>query len=234
MVMCLMFACAPKSVPLTEESMNECERLVRMTERLYLDKSADEVLGAARRLFELAGGGYTVSANADGSLTAQRTWQELDPAGGEDNPDGTDVWLLKVEETDICVGGHPRGVIEGVEGDPVLEVRGRIDDCGQVVRGIRLTAYHIPSIYRQGIMPTECFSAPVFRPGASRFTVTPAIYNLFFRRIDYLLGKSDKWTDCATYSEYIRNNIHYRDQFSVINFQGHLDGLCARVDDRTP
>ena len=234
MMAALMFGCAPKSVPLTEESMNECERLVQMTERIYLNKSAEEVLGAARQLFALAGGGYKVSSNADGSLTAHRVWSELAPGVGEDQPDGSDIWLLWVEEVDVCAGGYPLGVIEGVEGDPVYEVRGRLDDCGQVLRGMKLTAYHIPSIYGQGLMPSECFATPVFKPGISRFTVTPAIYKLFFKRIDYFLGKSTTWTDCASYSEYIRNNIHYRDQFSVVNFQGHLDGLCAYVDDKTP
>jgi hypothetical protein len=60
------------------------------------------------------------------------------------------------------------------------------------------------------------------------------VYDLFFLRMDYLLGKSSMWPSCASYSEYVRKNIYYRDQFSILNFQGHLDGLCTQVQDNAP
>ncbi len=224
--------CAPKSVPLTEESMNECDRLVRMTERVYLDKTPEEVLNAAARLFQLVDGGYTVTYTPDG-LTAKRTWPVTE-AATEAPADGSDTWLLTVKKVRVCTGGPKVGVVYGVEGDPYEEVRGVTEECGDSVPGIKLVAYHIPSVYGQGIVPSECFAQPLFSPGVSRFTVTPAIYRLFFQRMDYLLGKSAQWTDCKSFSDYIRNNIHYRDQFSVINFQGHLDGLCYLAKDRTP
>ncbi|MCL2123143.1 MAG: hypothetical protein FWH34_03540 [Desulfovibrionaceae bacterium] len=228
----LMLGCAPKSVPLQEESMNECDRLVKMTERVYLDKNPEEVLSAATRLFQLTGGGYTVTRTADG-LAAHRTW--LPVAHAKDVPlDGSDAWQLVLKEVTVCTGGPTVGYIEAVEGDPILEVRGRTDDCGVAVPGIRLSVYHIPEIYSQGLIATECFSSPVFKPSVSRFTTTPAVYDLFFLRMDYLLGKSARWPSCASYSEYVRNNIYYRDQFSVLNFQGHLDGLCTQVNDNAP
>ncbi|MDR0239233.1 MAG: hypothetical protein LBI88_03245, partial [Deltaproteobacteria bacterium] len=65
-------------------------------------------------------------------------------------------------------------------------------------------------------------------------TTTPALYDLFFLRMDHLLGKSAQWPSCASYSDYVRNNIYSRDQFSVLNFQGHLDGLCTQVQDSAP
>ena len=227
----LMLGCAPKSVPLPEESMNECDRLVKMTERIYLDKSFEEVLTAATRLFDLAGGGYAVTRTADG-LTAHRTWPAT--ASKDASRDGSDTWLLVVKEVTVCKGGSTVGYIEAVAGNPIQEARGRADNCGAASPGIKLSVYHIPEIYSQDLIPTECFSAPVFKPAVSRFTTTPALYDLFFLRMDYLLGKSAQWPSCAGYSEYVRKNIYYRDQFSVLNFQGHLDGLCTQVNDRAP
>jgi len=228
----LMLGCAPKSVPLTEESMNECERLVKMTERVYLDKSPEEVLAAASRLFQLTGGGYTVTRTADG-LTAHRTWPPVAPTKNT-TADGSDAWQLVVKEVTVCKGGRTMGNLEAVETNPTQEVRGRMDDCGAVASGIKLSVYHMPEIYAQGLIPTECFSAPVFKPAVSRFTTTPALYDLFFLRMDYLLGKSALWPSCASYSEYVRKNMYYQDQFSVLNFQGHLDGLCTQAQDSAP
>ena len=228
----LTLGCAPQSVPPPEESMNECDRLVKMTERIYLDTTPEEVLAAASRLFQLTGGGYAVTPTADG-LSAHRTWPPV--AAGRDVPlDGSDTWQLVVKKVTLCKGGPTVGFIEAVEGDPILEVRGRMDDCGVVATGIKLSVYHIPEIYSQGLIPTECFASPVFKPAVSRFTTTPALYDLFFLRMDHLLGKSAQWPSCAGYSEYVRNNIYYRDQFSVLNFQGHLDGLCVQVQDNAP
>ena len=228
----LIAGCAPKSVPIPEESMNECNRLVKMTERVYFDKTPEEVIAAATRLFQLTGGGYTVTRTAEG-LTAHRTWTPV--ASSKDAPsDGSDTWLLVVKNVTVCKGGPTVGYIERVEGDPVLEVRGRADDCGLAAPGIKLSVYHIPEIYSQGLIPTECYASPVFKPAVSRFTTTPALYDLFFLRMDYLLGKSAQWPSCAGYINYVRNNIYYRDQFNVVNFQGHLDGLCVQVQDSTP
>lgn len=228
----LLLGCAPKTVPLAEESMNECDRLVKMTERVYLDKSADEVLEAATRLFGLVDGGYTVTRTPEG-LVAQRNWSPL-AASAEAPAEGADTWRIMVRKVSVCTGGPRVGVIDAVEGDPVREARGATDDCGDAAPGIRLTAYHIPEIYAQGIVPSECFASPVFRPGVSKFTVAPAVYDLFFLRMDHLLGKNPQWTDCAGYSEHLRNNVHFRDQFSVINFRGGLEALCVSAKDRAP
>ena len=228
----LVLGCAPQSVPLPEESMNECARLVKMTERIYLDKDIEEVFAAVTRLFELTGGGYTVTRNADG-LIAHRKWTPVAPS--QDTPfDGSDTWEILVKEVLVCTGGPTAGYIEAVEGDPYWEIRGSADNCGATANGVKLAVYHIPEIYSQGLIPTECFSALVFKPAVSRFTTTPALYDLFFLRVDHLLGKSAQWPSCASFGDYVRNNIYYRDQFSVINFQGHLDGLCVQVQDRTP
>jgi hypothetical protein len=144
------------------------------------------------------------------------------------------MWRLVVKEVTLCKGGSTVGYIEAVQGNPTQEARGRMDDCGAVARGIKLAAYHMPDLYSQNLIPTECFSSPVFKPAVSKFTVAPALYDLFFLRVDYLLGKSAQWPSCASYSEYVRNNVYYRDQFSMLNFQGALDGLCVQVKDSAP
>ena len=227
-----MLGCAPKSVPIPEESLNECDRLVKMTERVYLEKELEEVMAAVTRLFELTGGGYSVTRTEDG-LTAHRKWTPV--ASGKDAPlDGSDTWIIVVKKVIACIGGPTVGYIEGVESDPNWEVRGRSDDCGATAPGIKVAVYHIPEVYSQGLIPTECFSSPVFKPAVSRFTTTPAVYDLFFLRMDYLLGKSALWPSCVSYSDYVRNNIYYLDQFSRLNFQGHLDGLCVQVKDNAP
>ena len=230
-----LMGCAPKSVPIPEESMNECERLVKMTERVYLDTSREEALAAATRLFRLAGGGYAVTPVADG-LTAHRRWSATAPDLDirDARLDGSDTWRLVVQEVTVCAGGPTVGYIRAVEGDPNWEVRGRAEDCGAVVPGVKLSVYHMPELYSQGLIPTECFSSPVFKPAVSRFTTSPAVYDLFFLRMDHLLGKNAPWPSCASYNEYVRNNIHYRDQFSMLNFQGQLDGLCVQAQDNAP
>jgi hypothetical protein len=228
----LLVACAPKSVPIPEESINECQRLTRMTERLYLDKNPEEILAAAARIFQLADGDYIITRSSDG-LTARRAWSPLAPGNGASR-DGADTWQLTAKNVTLCVGGSTVGVLEAVESDPHREIRGRMNRCGETVNGIKLTAYHIPDVYSQSLIPSECFSSPAFMPAVSRFTTTPAVYDLFFLRMDYLLGQNSQWPSCASYSEYIRNNVHYRDQFSMLNFQGHLDGLCVQVQDSFP
>ena len=228
----LMLGCAPQSVPVPEESMNECQRLVKMTERVYLEKELEDVLAAATRVFALAGGGYAVTRTEDG-LTAHRAWPPVAPTK-DVHLDGSDTWRLVVKKVTVCLGGPTVGYIEVVESDPNWEVRGRANDCGVTAPGIKLAVYHMPEIYSQGLIPTECFSSPVFKPSVSKFTTTPAVYDLFFLRMDYLLGKSAQWPSCASYGDYIRNNIYYRDQFSKLNFQGHLDGLCVQVQDNAP
>jgi len=212
--------------------MNECQRLVKMTERVYLDKSSEEVLAAATRIFQLAGGDYLVTRTSDG-LIAHRAWSPLTP-GENAARDGSDTWQLVVRNVTMCVGGPSVGTLEVVEGDPNWEVRGRTNTCGDLVPGLKLSVYHVSGVYSQGLIPSECFSSPVFKPAVSWFTTSPAVYDLFFLRMDYLLGQSAQWPTCASYSEYIRNNIHYRDQFSMLNFQGHLDGLCVQVQDSIP
>ena len=178
----LIWGCAPKSVPIPEESINECVRLVKMTERVYLEKEPEDALAAATRLFELTGGGYTVTRTDEG-LTAHRVWSPIAPVKDAPN-DGSDTWLLVAKKVNVCLGGSTLGYIEAVESDPNWEVRGRTDDCGKTAPGIKVAAYHIPAIYSQSLIPTECFSSPVFKPAVSRFTTTPAVYDLFFLRMD--------------------------------------------------
>lgn len=43
-------------------------------------------------------------------------------------------------------------------------------------------------------------------PTMSRFYNTPATYDLFWRRLDYLLGKSDHWPTCSEASALYQNN----------------------------
>jgi len=225
----VMFGCAPQTVPLPEESARECERLAKMTERVYVDKRREDLLNAAIRLFDLTGGGYAVTRTEDG-LTAQRMWHPVEPGKGVPH-DGSDTWILKVTAVRGCneLGG---GFVVPVEADHVHGTTEPV--CNPGGPGIKLYVYHIPEIYSQGLMPTECLSAPLSKPATSRFTVTPALYELFFMRMDYLLGKSRNWPTCAGMREDVRNNVYYQDQFSTLNFRGHLDGLCVQVEDRRP
>ena len=227
----LVLGCAPKSVPLQGESINECDRLVAMTERVYFDKSSEELLAAATRLFQLTGGGFSVTRTTDG-LTARRTWSPV--ASAKDASDGTDTWQLAVKEVTVCKGGSTVGYIEPVQGDPSRQAHGKANDCGASAQGIKLTVHHMPELYSQNLIATECFSSPVFKPAVSKFTIAPALYDLFFLRMDYLLGKSAQWPSCASYSEYVRTNVYYRDKLSTLNFRGHLDGLCAQGNDSAP
>jgi len=200
-----------------------------MTERVYVGRNSEEILAAATRLFQLTGGGYTVTRTDDG-LKAHRVWPPVTP--GKDAPnDGRDTWVLTVKEVKECRNVSD-GYIIPVESAHVHGIT--VEYCDDDIVGIKLSVYHMPEIYAQGLMPTECFAAPASKPGVSRFTVTPALYELFFARMDHLLGKSARWTSCESAREDVRNNMYYSDQFSELNFRGHLDGLCVQVEDKTP
>lgn len=76
--------------------------------------------------------------------------------------------------------------------------------------------------------------APTGGGGASAITTpmtgsmvnTPALYELFWARMDYLLGKSDDWPSCDTWKARLRSDQTY----------GNIEPLCLgmNTDDRSP
>lgn len=57
-------------------------------------------------------------------------------------------------------------------------------------------------------------------PGMQNMTTRPAIYQLFFARLDYLLGKSNEWITCKDAGKLFKD--------------GSLDPFCTVANDRTP
>lgn len=60
----------------------------------------------------------------------------------------------------------------------------------------------------------------VTTPGMQGMTTQPAIYQLFFARLDYLLGKRTDWVTCK--------------QAGDLFTDGFLDPFCTVANDRTP
>lgn len=93
--------------------------------------------------------------------------------------------------------------------------------------GLDATAY-------VSIQSSAVSGAPTFGGGVSTHTSpamqnivnTPAVYGLFWARMDYLLGKNDSWPTCGDWNAKVKSGETY----------GHTEALClgANTDDLLP
>ena len=51
-----------------------------------------------------------------------------------------------------------------------------------------------------------------------------ALYSVFFKRLDYLLGLTDEWFDCKRVKKYVEDN----------NLKGWVDPFCFLANDGKP
>jgi hypothetical protein len=176
--------CSPK--PLSpEEAAAERERQIKMVERVYPDKSPEEVIKAADRVIRLADDDYNLAHNPNG-FTAYRRWavyMVITAALGED------TWIINVQ---------PHGT------------------------GSKITALHsAASGAANAFVSANGTVTPYTSPmGSGMITPQPAVYQLFYSRLENLLYGKGQWITCK--------------EAGKLFTDGSLGALCVCANDRTP
>lgn len=162
----IITGCATQHPPMTREEW------LNTTTRHYENKTKDEVLSAAKKLFILSDGDDYQFTNTEESLSAVRDWSFFASASGQD------YWIVKAEDTE-------KGVKATV-------------GASWTVRG----GSPLP---RTGNDPSDdipLFGNPI--KGNS-------LYELFWARMDYLLGKRSDWMTCEESNDRERKGITWGD-----------------------
>ena len=180
--------CGPKQPVTPEEIAAERDRQLRMITRIYENKTPQEILLAADRIFRLADEDYTVSHTPTG-VQAQRNWMiymVLSFAAG------TDTWSVTTEPVE--------------NGTKVTIVHS----------GNAASTMALPMVTSGGHMSGTVATTP----GMGSMTTRPAIYQLFFARLEHLLGNGRAWPTCK--------------DAKTLFTDGHLNPFCSVANDRTP
>lgn len=177
--------------PLTpEEIAAERDRQMKMITRVYVDKKPEEVLLAADRVFRLADDDYEVS-HSPTALQAQRNWTIFLVISAST---GIDTWIVEAYPAEV--------------GTKVIARH-----SGQASA---VTAFASPVVGGGNGMAVGAITSPALQ----NMTIEPAIYELFFARLDYLLGKRADWLTCK--------------EAKKLAVEGYLDPFCTVANDRTP
>lgn len=151
----LLAGCATKQPQLTRAEY------LKVTQRTYEGKSADDVFNAAEKLLRLADGDDFRFFHDDSSMSATRSWSVYLILAATM---GTDTWTVRAKE------------MEG---------------------SVRVSAALNTSAGSVLPMPTTGGDMSAgSTPGMGGNVPGTAIYDVFWARMDYLLGKSDKWMTC--------------------------------------
>lgn len=164
--------------------------------RVYPNLSADQVLDAVDRLFTLADEDYRMIYGETGCIAYRRWFVFMIFAGGG----GQDYWYVSTE---------------AVEGGVRVRIR-------QVSYSLD---YSVPPTSKGGVLMTDI--ALMNNPDAVDYTEMAsrnALYFVFFKRLDYLLGLTDVWFSCAKTYEYRAKH----------ELKGYLDPFCTLANDLAP
>ncbi len=186
---CVITAGCAQKVLTPQEIEAERNRQIQMITRYYPDKTAQEVLLAADRVFRLADDDYTVSHSPTG-LQAQRKWMLFLLISVST---GTDAWTVTTEPL-------PEG-------------------------GVKVMAMHSSSSASTSVLMTPtttggASASALTTPAIQNMTTKPAIYELFFARLEHLLGKRKDWPTCK--------------EAKKLFTDGLLEPFCMVANDRTP
>lgn len=172
------------------------EEYLKMTNRTYEDVSEDNLLKAAEKLFYLSDGDDFTFHHAPKGLTAIRPWSIYLILAATN---GTDVWTVQVNE--------------------------QIN-----TKKINVSVYGSTAI-GGSIMPMVGAGgggSVIGVPGAGGGIPMSgtAIYELFWSRLDYLLGKTQKWKTCDEIEEEIQAG----------KLWGNIESFCSsfNVKDNLP
>lgn len=196
----MLMGCTQK-VPTPEKIVDKRERVQRMITRVYPDKTVQDVLWAADRVFRLADDNYVISPSPDG-LRAERNWKKKEALLTSDfsraTSFGSDTWMVT-----------PKPLPQG---------------------GVKVTAMHsMQAAFVSGclLLPYPNRSDATLCPEMPNLTTTSATYDLFFARLDYLLGKRKDWITCKKAQKLFTNG-----ESSL--FYENLDPFCTDANDHTP
>jgi len=186
-----LLACASQPQLTREEGLQMRRSYDAVRTRVYHGKCQEEVLTATTKLFSLADRDYFVTPSETGCMAA-RNWSVYFVIGFVM---GKDYWYVTTEKTDAGTKIMIREVTyaTGYAGTPTGG------------GGAQVTA--LPSLVNPDFIEYD------------EMRKQPQLYEVFFLRLDYLLGLSDKWVSCddASVAEYVS-----------------IDPLCLVASDKKP
>lgn len=160
----LLAGCASNQPQMTRDEY------LATAQRVYRDKTPDDVFHAAEKLFQLADGNDFQFHYTDDTMTASRRWSVYLVLAAAM---GTDVWYV-----------HTKPDGQGTKVSALVSTTsGAV--APMATTGGDWTAGSVPS-------------------GGSIVPGT-AIYDVFWARMDYLLGKSDRWMTCKDADERLKS-----------------------------
>ena len=171
------------------------QEYLALVNRSYEGVGTEEVLAAAEKLFRLADPDDVKFQHFENGFRMYRRWMIYAVLAVSM---GTDIWDVRVvpAERGVRMTVYLSGTGGAVTGAPVMTSGG----------GTSITALTTPAA---GGVPVN----------------STAIYDLFWARLDYLLGRRDGWMTCQEASARVRTGITY----------GPMDALCSvTTDDLTP
>lgn len=171
----LLAGCATPRPPMSEAELDQ------VLTREYPGRSAQDVLGAATRLWRLADGDDFRIKPGDGSLIAERDWVFYSQMV---RIVGNDTWTLTVSEAD-----------------------------GSTKARLSLITYkRSTTVSVFGMTPTTQTTPRIGGPVKGT-----SIYDLFWARMDHLLGVRPDWMTCAEAEARVSSGVTW----------GNKDALCA-------
>jgi len=156
------------------------EEWTQATQRHYDGVSQDEVAKAVEKLFRLADGSDFKTLRLADGLYASRNWGMFVVLTSEY---GTDYWLLKMVEKD---GG--------------VDVAVRVTTDLAAYTSIERTDQNLTA------GPAGTLKASTMPLGGETVTGT-ALYDVFWARLDFLLGKSTEWMTCDQSNQRVSQGV---------------------------
>lgn len=151
---------------------------VSATTRTY-DKTSEEVLLAAEKLFKLADGDDFKLQHTEDSIIATRNWILYVVIGAST---GTDQWLVKTTKTP--------------------------DSKTKISIAVGISTSQLLPGFNQVVTMNGVAGEPPYGIAA---------YDLFFRRLEYLLGLRSEWTTCKMADDLIKQKVVWGNNETLCN-----------------
>lgn len=171
------------------------QEYLALVNRTYDGASAEEVLAATEKLFRLADPDDVKFQHFDNGLRVHRPWMIYVVLAATV---GTDVWDVRVAPTQggTRITVHLSTTTGSITGAPMTTSGGHT--------------------YTQAITTPPAGGIPVS---------STAVYDLFWARLDYLLGRRDDWMTCEEVTARVKKGFVY----------GSTEALCSvTTDDLAP
>ena len=166
------------------------DEYLQTTQRTYANKTPDDILRAAEKLFFLADGDDFTFHHTDDALVASRKWTVYLVLAASM---GTDTWVINTDEQ----GG-------------ATKVSAMVSTQGGAVTPMPTTG----GDWTAGSMPAGAY-----------ITQGTAIYDVFWARMDYLLGETDKWMTCKEADLRVKEGVVWGSNEALCNSFNLKDSL---------